>query len=237
MRKAQNVWHKVLLFGLERIGLFYSIYRGIVISTNDPLNMGRLQIQVPSVDGKYVDPTWVPCKGIYGGKDYGVHFLPLAGDLVWVEYTYGKPSNPVWSHYGWGQNEDGTSEKPEEFASANIYGFKTPLGQLVTIKDGIHNADGEYSGAEITIKTREGKKIFISEAGGIQIDATESGNIELRAGVGVVELSEQGISMTTGDKPVWINGSNKVLYAKSEFATKIQTFDDIGISETTRVGL
>lgn len=159
-RTSDNVWKKIMRYGLESIGLFYSSYRGMVTSVSDPLNIGRLQIQVPQVDGRFIDPTWVPCKGLYGGKDYGVQFLPKVGDVVWVEYAYGKPNRPIWSHHGWAENE-----KPAEFNSPNVFGFKTPYGQLVTIDDGTFDGT-DYKGAKITIKTREGNIITLDEDSG-----------------------------------------------------------------------
>lgn len=237
MRGATNIWKKIMNYGLENVlGLWYSSYRGFVINNEDPLNLGRLQIQVPAVDGSWPDPTWVPSKGQWGGDDYGFNCVPKVGDMVWVEYEYGRASAPMWSHHGYGQRTDETSEKPEEFSSNNVYGFKTPYGQIITIDDGTLE-DGEYKGAEITIKTKDGKKIVINELAGIQIDATESGNVEIKGGAGIIELSEQGISIDTKDKPLWLNGSNRVLYAKSEYATEILTVADISISDSTRVGL
>lgn len=90
---------------------------------------------------------------------------------------------------------------------------------------------------ETSIKTQSGRGITIDEVGGIVIDAGSEGNIEVKAGVSVVELSEQGVSIDVGDKGLWLNGSQRVLFARSEAATEIQGFGDIGISESTKVGL
>ena len=218
-----NPWRRLLMYGFEYIGMFYSSYRGYVINNNDPDNMGRLQLVVPSVDGQNADPTWVPSKAIWGGKDYGVHIIPNIGDVVWVEYAFGKANRPMWSHYGWSKDQ-----KPEEFSHANVYGFKSPEGHVVTIDDKL---------GKINITSKSGKRISILDDGGIIIDATEMGNIEISSGKSNIALTEQGVFIDVGDQELLLNGSQRVLYAVNEAATKIQNFADIGISESTKVGL
>lgn len=95
----------------------------------------------------------------------------------------------------------------------------------------------ELKEGEVVINTSSGKKITINDTGGIVIDAMSDGNIELKAGEATVELSEQGCVIDVGEKELVLNGDRPVLYAKNEAASKIQSFDDIGISQTTTVGL
>lgn len=211
------------MYGFEYIGMYYSSYRGYVINNEDPNNMGRLQIMVPAVDGSNADPTWVPSKAMWGGKDYGVHMIPNKGDVVWVEYAFGKANKPMWSHHGWSNGQ-----KPIEFSHPNIYGFKTPEGHIVSIDDKL---------GKVEVKSKSGKKISILDNGGIIIEAGDDGNIEISSGSSSVALTEQGVFIDVGDKELLLNGSQRVLYSVSEAATKIQSFSDIGISESTKVGL
>jgi hypothetical protein len=116
--------------GLEQIGKFYSVYRGYVIDNNDPDNMGRLKIQIPQVTRDKTHTKWVWARNNYSGKNYGSQILPQIGDLVWVEFEQGNTEFPVWSHGHYGKDE-----KPNEFSSPNIYGFKTPNGQVFVFDD------------------------------------------------------------------------------------------------------
>jgi len=95
----------------------------------------------------------------------------------------------------------------------------------------------ELKKGEVVINTASGKKVTIDDAGGITIDATDDGNLILKAGVAEIELSEEGCTVDVGEKELFLNGDRRVLYAKSDGATKLQQFEDIGISETTFVGL
>ena len=47
-----------------------------------------------------------------------------------VEFEYGNVRYPLWYHAGYTKGE-----KPIEFSSPKIYGFKSPAGQLIIIND------------------------------------------------------------------------------------------------------
>jgi hypothetical protein len=156
--RFSSPWFKLLRYGFEYYGKFYACYRGVVINNNDPDGLNRLQIKVPALDGNNTNPTWAWSKGQWGGKDYGMQILPNKGDLVWVEYINGDARFPVWLHHSF--SEGG---KPEEFSSANVYGFKSPKGNSVVIND-----DED----RITIKNSHGEIIEIIE-GLIKVDGKE----------------------------------------------------------------
>ncbi len=60
----------------DSVGRYYGKYRGTVVSNVDPMQMGRLMVQVPDVYGM-TPSTWaLPCVPS-GGKQMG-HVLPAA---------------------------------------------------------------------------------------------------------------------------------------------------------------
>lgn len=122
--------NKLVDFGFEVAGRFYSRYRAFVVENDDPLNMGRIQVIVPVMNPTISDELWAYPAGIWGGQDYGIQILPQKGDMVWIEYEMGDVEYPVWSHAGYGEDE-----KPKEFETPNHYGFKTPLGSIILIND------------------------------------------------------------------------------------------------------
>ena len=121
---------KIIYYGLESIGKYYSSYRGYVVDNEDPDEMNRVKVQVPVIARGKTLNVWAWPKHTFSGVDYGIQMLPLKGDMVWVEFESGNVSSPMWfhGHYALG-------EKPSEFISAQVYGFKTPKGQLVIIDD------------------------------------------------------------------------------------------------------
>lgn len=122
--------HLLLYRGLEHFGKYYSSYRGYVVDNNDPENLSRLRIKIPVVTGEKTHTKWVFPKGLYSGRDYGINLIPEIGDMVWVEFEQGNTEFPYWSH-----GHFGMGEKPKEFISNKVYGFKTPKGQLIIFDD------------------------------------------------------------------------------------------------------
>ena len=64
-------------------------YRGLVVETNDPLLLGRVQVSVPALLGAatpWATPNVPP----------GRVALPQTGDVVWVEFEECDLSAPIW---------------------------------------------------------------------------------------------------------------------------------------------
>ena len=87
---------------------YYGKYRGVVINNLDPMQLGRLMLQVPDVLG--VTPsTWAePCVPLAGptGPPMGVYLVPPIGAGVWVEFEQGDPNYPIWVGCRWGSAAD-----------------------------------------------------------------------------------------------------------------------------------
>jgi uncharacterized protein involved in type VI secretion and phage assembly len=87
---------------------FYGKYRGTVINNIDPMQLGRLLLQVPDVLGPAVSSWAVPCVPLAGptGLPMGVYLVPPIGAGVWVEFEQGDPEYPIWSGCRWGAPSD-----------------------------------------------------------------------------------------------------------------------------------
>lgn len=83
------------------MGNFFGKYRGTVINNVDPMQMGRLMVQVPDVSN--VQPsTWaMPCAP-FAGAQSGSVAVPPVGASVWVEFEQGNSDYPIWSGCFWG---------------------------------------------------------------------------------------------------------------------------------------
>lgn len=74
---------------------FFGKYRGSVLNNVDPLQTGRLLVQVPDVAGQLA--TWaVPCVPSNLPKEAG-SALPKVGAGVWIEFEQGDPNHPIWT--------------------------------------------------------------------------------------------------------------------------------------------
>lgn len=179
--KKQSPWYKILMFGLESIGKYYSVYPGFVVDNNDPDRRNRIKIMCPSVEGFTMNPTWAEPIGIWGGRDYGIQMLPQQGEVVWVSYRNGNPGFPLWQFAPSPKSDDNGKGMPEEFEHQFVYGLKTPRGNVVLIND---SEDGEGD-SYIEIIHHENGKIRIEEAKIL----LESGEIKLLA-TDLVELGD-----------------------------------------------
>ena len=79
---------------------FFGKYRGKVTNNLDPLQLGRVQVEVPAVlgDGRL---SWaLPCVP-FAGPGVGFFALPPVGANVWVEFEGGDPDFPIWAGCFW----------------------------------------------------------------------------------------------------------------------------------------
>ena len=75
---------------------YYGKYRGMVVSNIDPMQQGRLQVQVSDVLGLNVLNWALPCLP-FAGRQMGWWALPQIGAGVWVEFEQGNPDYPIWT--------------------------------------------------------------------------------------------------------------------------------------------
>jgi uncharacterized protein involved in type VI secretion and phage assembly len=84
---------------------YFGKYRGTVLSNVDPLQMGRLMVQVADVSN-VLPSTWaLPCVP-FAGIQAGFYALPAIGSGVWVEFEQGNPDYPIWVGCFWGSAAD-----------------------------------------------------------------------------------------------------------------------------------
>jgi hypothetical protein len=93
-------------------GKFFGKYRGNVVENIDPMILGRLLINVPSVPANL--SNWaMPCVP-YAGPQVGFYAMPPIGANVWVEFEGGDPNYPIWVGCFWGEGEVPLESPPEQ---------------------------------------------------------------------------------------------------------------------------
>ncbi len=75
---------------------FYGKYRGMVVNNVDPMQMGRLLVQVPAVFGEGM-ASWAMPSFPVTGPQMGTWWLPQLNAGVWVEFEGGDLESPIWS--------------------------------------------------------------------------------------------------------------------------------------------
>jgi uncharacterized protein involved in type VI secretion and phage assembly len=145
---------------------FYGKYRGTVANNIDPQQLGRLQIQVPSVLGDSRLSWAMPCVP-YAGPGVGFFLIPPVGARIWVEFERGDPDYPIWVGGFWEQSSDVPASPP--LAEKKV--VKTDTATLTL--DDTPGAGG------ITIETTAGMKIVLS-AQGIEINDGQGATVKLQ---------------------------------------------------------
>jgi uncharacterized protein involved in type VI secretion and phage assembly len=79
---------------------FFGKYRGLVIDNLDPLQIGRIQAQVPDVLGEAPSSWALPCIPA-AGSQAGCFIVPPIGSQVWIEFEQGDPDFPIWTGGFW----------------------------------------------------------------------------------------------------------------------------------------
>lgn len=153
-------------------------YRGFVVDRDDPEQLGRLKVRVPSLMGDAVT-GWAWPASPYAGANVGFFFVPQVDDLVWVEFAEGDLEHPLWTGCGWAK-PGGTTEIPQE--AQDSY----PDQAVIRTKSGHVIILGDASGSELlTIRTTTGCEIILDpNAKTVTVQADE---IILRGSAGNTE--------------------------------------------------
>jgi uncharacterized protein involved in type VI secretion and phage assembly len=162
---------------------YYGKYRGFVVDNEDPEQLGRLKLTVPSVLGDEVVTGWaMPCVPYGGAEGQGTLFVPDVDAGVWVEFEEGDLEFPIWVGTFWSK-PGGTSELPVPHDAEGEPGdvqspptrkiIRTAKGHTLQFED----ADGEEM--VILVEATHGHRIVMNADGVTITDAT--GNvIEMR---------------------------------------------------------
>lgn len=138
---------------------YFGKYRGKVSDVQDPMMLGRIKANVPSVTGE-ADTGWaMPCAP-FGGSGMGMFVLPDVGAGVWIEFEGGDPDYPIWSGCWWAA----ASEVPPALLAPPYQKtlIKTKGGNSILLDD-TPGAGG------ITLETSGGQKIKLLGTG-LEID-------------------------------------------------------------------
>jgi uncharacterized protein involved in type VI secretion and phage assembly len=139
-------------------GRYYGKYRGVVLNNIDPMQMGRVQVQVPDVMGVGLS-SWAMACVPFTGKQSGVYCVPQIGAGVWVEFEQGDPDRPIWVGGYWGT----AAEVPvlSHTVPPAVNGFTIQT----TLKNGIVVSDVPGPTGGIMIQTTTGAMISVSDTG------------------------------------------------------------------------
>jgi uncharacterized protein involved in type VI secretion and phage assembly len=143
---------------MSEAGKFHGKYRGVVLNNIDPLQSGRLMVQVPDVTGLAPSSWAMPCVPVAGVQN-GMYALPMIGSGVWIEYEQGNPDQPVWVGCFWGSAAEVPAMARLTPPAVNSITLQTPLQNGITISD----MPGPTGG--IMLKSTTGATLIVNDTG------------------------------------------------------------------------
>lgn len=168
--------------GIEGIGRYYSVYRGIVVDNEDiEKNMNRIKVCVPEVMGGSFG--WAYPRGQHGSADSGFKFLaPKIGDTVFVTFECGDPTKPLWEYHGWA-----LQQIPEPLSGPNKMGIVTPEGNVIVIDDDEGTLTMHFNGA---IQVHSEKEVLVSSDSDVMISSGDSIILNKGENGGVINIEQ-----------------------------------------------
>jgi uncharacterized protein involved in type VI secretion and phage assembly len=160
-------------------GHHHGKYRGRVVSNDDPLGLGRVQISCPALLGSGRQ-SWALPSLPYAGPGVGLFLVPPAGADIWVEFEGGDLDRPIWTGCFWSSSDD----VPADPAVASTKLLKTD-GLTLTVDD------SSGSGGV----TLEVASPAVSQT--VTITLSSSG-IELSTGSSSVKITSSSVSVNDG---------------------------------------
>jgi uncharacterized protein involved in type VI secretion and phage assembly len=141
---------------------YFGKYRGSVFAVDDPLNMGRIQAQVPDVLGSTPSGWAMPAVPL-AGPQVSTYVIPPVGAGIWVEFEHGDKSFPIWTGCWWGS-------KAEVPPSASAGSPSIPPNMVLQPQAGPQGAptailtgDSGHGELNITLKTPGGASLVIND--------------------------------------------------------------------------
>jgi phage baseplate assembly protein gpV len=158
----------------------YGVVTGTVIDLADPLTLGRVQVQIPSIDSLDLSP-WARVATPMTGVLSGSYFIPSVGDEVLIAFEHGDVNAPYVIGSLW------NAVHPPPFPSPLMQerAIRTPLGNQVGFREGP---------PAITITTPDMTLASVGFPPGITI--ASNAVITLMCGPTRIDLTPAGISIT-----------------------------------------
>lgn len=215
-----EILRQITTRGLEYFGIYYSRYKGVVTDNKDPMHLNRVKLQIPQVTGDFTMNYWAFPTDLPSGVNTGMQYVPDVGDLVWVEFEFGNPRRPIWSH-----GYRGTSDYIlEDLKNYKKKWLRTPSGVLLLIDDNT---------GTVSIQSGQGEVLEISEIykmgeGNFSASKAETLVNRLESMIDNIDsAAEILLSATFATSPIDPASATRIGLLRTDLATLKNTLNDI----------
>ena len=176
---------RLMLHGLEYFSLYYGIYRGKVISNDDPATpgvvdpQGRLRVQVRAVgDTEDISRVAYPIFS-FAGAGFGFKNLPPVDSFVYVVFESGRLDAPLWLG-GWYAQD----QMPAELAAAESFGWVTPGGHKLLL-------DEQEGQAFVRLEHRNGAQLRLDKDGNVFVTNVDEKKVFVGSGADIPSPNDE----------------------------------------------
>lgn len=197
---------------------------GIVKDLSDPDGQGRIRVDFPWMQEEQKS-AWAPIAVPFAGKRRGAFFMPELEDEVLVAFEHGDFDHPFIVGFLWNgvdlPPDDGIDTKVRRLrtVSGHILEFDDRAGQervlIISKKDGHQIELKDNAPGTITIQTRSGQKIVLSDTPPMIEIKAENGIVNIECAMAQLKAK----AMLSIDAPV--AQFSQVVIAQTVLATSI----------------
>lgn len=167
---------------------FFGKYRGKVAANQDPLHLGRIQVEVPAIFGQDRQAWALPCTP-YAGADVGFFAIPPVGSNIWVEFEEGNSDYPIWSGCFWGNDQLPNVARVEEPVKVQMFRV---MG-ITLVWSNLGDNKGVSLEVDSPVVDRKLKMVF--NADGIELNNKDETTVKIKADA--IELKNRANSIVT----------------------------------------
>jgi uncharacterized protein involved in type VI secretion and phage assembly len=182
------------LFNTASQQRYYGKYRGRVLDNADPLEIGRVKVEVPAIAGNEPLGWALPCLP-YAGDGYGLYMVPEVDALVWVEFEGGDLSHPIWVGCFWASGQLPPGSEP------GVFMLHTAKGNIFRISDIDEAIDLTTAGGHEVMLSDGDNTITLTHSGGAAINV-EGDTITIDSGSTKIVLDSSAVSVNDGSLEV-----------------------------------
>ena len=176
----------------------HGVYPALVTDVQDPDAQGRVQIQLPFVNGDDgpAATAWARLSTLMAGNGRGSWFVPEVDDEVLVAFVAGDPRRPVVIGALW----NGMDAPPETMdADNNVRSVTSRAGHRLTFDDssGAEKVVLETNGGHrLELDDASGGTVTLSHSNGATIEIDSSGKVAITANAKITIDAPAGLDIT-----------------------------------------
>jgi uncharacterized protein involved in type VI secretion and phage assembly len=180
---------------------YYGKYRGFVMDADDPEQLGRVKLQIPSLLGDQITGWALPCVPFGGSPNVGWFAIPEVGAQVWIEFEEGDLRRPIWTGTFWRRQGDAPKDAQKSPPTTRL--LQTPSGHVLQLDDA--------SGAErIRLHHAAGAELVIDERGTITVTDRAGNALKLDADASEISLVDaNGNAATLGASGIKLEDAHR----------------------------